>query len=69
METKSKKLYRSTNNRMLAGICGGLAEYFSIDPTIVRLVAVLGFMASFSALFLAYLVLWVVIPENPTTIL
>lgn len=33
-----KKLYRSTNNKMLAGVCGGIAEYFNIDPTIVRLV-------------------------------
>ncbi len=36
-----KKLYRSTKNSMIAGVCGGLGEYFNIDPTIVRLLAVL----------------------------
>ena len=37
----AKKLYRSTENRMIAGVCGGIAEYFDIDATLVRLVAVL----------------------------
>ena len=32
-----KKLYRSTSNRMIAGVCGGIAEYFNVDPTIIRL--------------------------------
>uniref|UniRef100_UPI0039789049 PspC domain-containing protein n=1 Tax=Salmonella sp. SAL4431 TaxID=3159886 RepID=UPI0039789049 len=37
----TKRLYRSRKNRMIAGICGGLAEYFNIDPVIVRVIAVL----------------------------
>jgi phage shock protein PspC (stress-responsive transcriptional regulator) len=37
----AKKLYRSRNNRMIAGICGGLAEYFDIDPIIVRLITLI----------------------------
>lgn len=38
---ENKKLLRSKNNRMLAGICGGVAEYFNIDPTIVRIIYVI----------------------------
>ena len=43
MDNQPKRLYRSNKNRMLAGICGGIAEYFNTDPTIVRLIAVVGF--------------------------
>jgi phage shock protein C len=69
MDNQTKRLYRSNKNRVLAGICGGLAEYFAIDPSIVRLIAVVGFFATASVFFWAYLLLWIVIPENPTTIL
>ena len=69
MENEPKRLYRSTKNRMLAGVCGGIAEYANIDPTIVRLIAVVGFFATASVFFWAYLILWIVIPENPTTII
>lgn len=61
-----KRLYRSRNDRMLNGVCGGLGEYFNIDPTIVRLVFVA--IALFSAgvgMAVAYLILAVVIPEAP----
>ena len=58
-----KKLYRSKKDRKLVGVCGGLAEYFDIDPTIVRLVVVL--VALFSIGVLAYLVAALVIPEAP----
>ena len=68
MDNQPKRLYRSNKNRMLAGICGGIAEYFNTDPTIVRLIAVVGFFATASVLFWAYLILWIVIPEQPTTL-
>ena len=56
-----KKLYRSRNNKMIAGVCGGLAVYLNIDPTIVRLAFVL--LALFQGFgVLAYLVLWVIVP-------
>ena len=58
-----KKLYRSKTERKLAGVCGGLAAYFGIDVTIMRLVAVL--VALFSIGVLAYLIAALVIPENP----
>ncbi|NMC84431.1 MAG: PspC domain-containing protein [Anaerolineaceae bacterium] len=66
MENQPKRLYRSNKDRMLAGICGGLGEYLNVDPTIVRLVAVLGFFVTASAVFWAYLIMWIVIPEQPT---
>lgn len=59
-----KRLYRSRDNRMIAGVCAGLAEYVEIDPTIVRLLFVLGLFAG-GATFWAYLVMMLVIPEEP----
>ncbi len=66
MDNQPKRLYRSTKDRMLAGICGGLAEYFNIDPTVVRLLAVLGFFVTASGVFWAYIIMWAVVPEQPT---
>ncbi len=60
-----KKLYRSRTERMIAGVCGGLANYFSIDPTIVRLIFVL-LLITGSAGFWIYIVLMLVVPEEPT---
>lgn len=59
-----KKLYRSRKNRMIAGVCGGLAEYFNVDPTIIRLLWVLFVLGGGSG-GLAYLVAWIIIPEEP----
>jgi phage shock protein C len=62
--TSSKKLYRSRINRKIAGVCGGLGEYFGIDPTLVRVLFVLGSIFVGGAL-LVYLILAIVIPEEP----
>jgi phage shock protein PspC (stress-responsive transcriptional regulator) len=59
----TKKLYRSRDDRMISGVCAGLAEYIDIDPTIVRLLFVLGTVAG-GATFWAYLVMMLVIPEE-----
>jgi phage shock protein C len=59
-----KKLYRSRQNRMIGGVCGGIAEYFNIDPVIVRVAAVAFFFMGGSAL-LAYVIGLVVIPNEP----
>jgi len=56
-----KRLYRSRSDRMLGGVCGGLAEYFDIDPTIVRLVAVLTVFLNGLGL-VAYVVMAIVVP-------
>jgi phage shock protein C len=66
METK--RLYRSNRDVMLGGVAGGLAEYFNIDPTIVRLLFVLlAFVTAGMPALLVYAVLWVIIPRNPST--
>ena len=56
-----KRLYRSRSDRMIWGVCGGLAEYFDIDPVIVRVIAVLLAFAS-GAGILAYIILAIVVP-------
>jgi phage shock protein C len=58
-----KRLTRSTSERMIAGVSGGLAEYFNIDPTIVRLIFVITALAGGPGL-LVYLILWFVMPEE-----
>lgn len=60
----SKQLYRSRENRVISGVCGGLAEYFDIDPVIVRLICVLLFFTKAIG-FIAYIVCMIIIPEAP----
>ena len=64
MEEQTKKLYRSRSERRIAGVCGGLAAYLKIDPTLVRLLFVLGLIFVGGTL-LAYIILMIVIPEEP----
>jgi len=59
-----KKLYRSVTDKMVGGVCGGLAEYFAIDPVIVRLIFVLAVIFGGSGI-LAYIILWIIIPQKP----
>jgi phage shock protein C len=59
-----KRLYRSTQDRMFAGVCGGIAEYLDVDPTLVRLVfAALTLMGGPGIII--YIVLMLVVPEEP----
>jgi phage shock protein C len=60
----NKKLTRSRTDRMIAGVCGGLAEYFDLDPVIVRLVFALFTLAG-GAGPLIYLILWIIMPLEP----
>ena len=60
----SKRLYKSRDNRMLSGVCGGIAEYFDIDPTLVRLGWVL-FCALGGSGILVYIIAAVIMPEQP----
>jgi phage shock protein C len=57
----AKRLQRSRTEKMIAGVCGGLAEYFDIDPTIIRVLWVVITLMG-GAGILAYLILWVVVP-------
>lgn len=62
-----KKLYRNTNEKMIAGVCSGLAEYLNIDATIVRLIwALIGLSG---AGIVAYLIAALIIPEKPSNII
>jgi phage shock protein PspC (stress-responsive transcriptional regulator) len=65
MPDVSRPLRRSRTNRMIAGVVGGLAEYFEVDPTLLRVVYVAGSIvsAAFPGL-LVYLLLWVLMPER-----
>jgi phage shock protein C len=64
MSEVSKKLYRSRTERWFAGVCGGLGQYFGLDPTLMRVLFVL-FGLTFGSGFLVYLVLWIIIPLEP----
>lgn len=64
MTDKVKRLYRSRKDRMIAGVCGGIAEYFNIDPVVVRLIAVLLLIPGGFPGIIPYIVLWVVVPEK-----
>lgn len=59
------KLYRSKSNRIIAGVCGGIGEYLGIDPTLIRLLWIL-FSLSIGAGLLAYIIAWIIIPEEPS---
>jgi phage shock protein C len=65
MSTQNKTLYRSQTNRQLAGVCAGLGDFFGIDPTIVRLLFVFGVIFGYGALLFVYLVMFLVVPEEP----
>ena len=60
----SKTLYKSDQNKMVDGVCGGMGEYFGIDPTIIRLGWVL-FCAMGGSGFIAYIIAAIVIPKRP----
>ena len=59
-----KKLYRSLKNRMLAGVCAGVADYFGLDPTVIRLAWVV-FSCLGGSGILAYIICAIVIPNAP----
>lgn len=64
LERREKRLYRSRTDKMLGGVCGGIADYFGIDPTGVRIITLVLVLIWGSGL-LAYLVLWIVVPMAP----
>lgn len=64
MSDENRRLWRSRDNRVIAGVCGGLGEYFNIDPVILRIVWVLLIFGAGTGL-LAYLIAWLVIPPEP----
>jgi phage shock protein C len=61
----NKRLYRSTEDRMFAGVCGGIAEYLDVDPTLVRLVFVALTLLSSGSGLIIYIILMLIVPEQP----
>lgn len=59
-----KRLYKSTTNRVLCGVCGGIGEYLNVDPTIIRLLCLL-LICGWGSGLLVYLIAAVIIPEEP----
>jgi len=64
MSAEPTRLYRSRTDRMLAGVAGGIAKYFNVDPTLVRLLFVLFALAGGPGL-LVYIILWIIMPVEP----
>lgn len=62
---ETHKFYRSRDDQMIAGVCGGIAEYFDIDPVFVRLIALVLLFVGNGATFIAYIVMAIVVPEAP----
>lgn len=60
-----KRLYRSRKQRMIAGVCGGLGEYFGVDPTVMRVLFVVATVLGFGSAILVYIILLIVVPEEP----
>jgi phage shock protein C len=63
-----KRFVRSTNDRKIAGVCAGVADYFDLDPTIVRVVWLLATLIP-GPNIIAYVVLWIAVPEGPTGVI
>lgn len=59
-----RKLYLSDKDRKIAGVCGGLADYFGIDSTIVRILWALAVVVSYGTGFILYLVFWLIVPRE-----
>ena len=59
-----KRLYRSEKEKMIGGVCGGIAEYFTLDPTLVRLAYILLSIFTIFSGVIAYFILWIVIPKR-----
>lgn len=59
-----KQLRRSRNNRMIAGVCGGLGEYLDVDPVLIRLLLAAATIMGFGSGLVVYLLAWIIIPEE-----
>jgi len=61
-----KRLYRSKDDRIISGVCGGIAKYMRVDPVVVRLIWAVAALVSMGMGVLAYLIAWILIPEEPS---
>ena len=60
----TQRLYRSSRNKVIGGVCGGMGDYFDIDATLIRLIAVVGALASFGGAVFAYILIWIIVPQD-----
>jgi phage shock protein C len=65
MEPVMKKLYLSTTDRKIGGVCGGIGEYFEKDSTLIRILFILVILFSFGFGVIAYLAMWLIMPKKP----
>ncbi len=63
----AQRLYRSRRNKVIAGVCGGLADYFNLDPVIVRVIFALLLVPGGLPGFIPYVIMWAVVPQEPAT--
>ncbi len=64
---QTKKLYRSQTDKMIAGVCGGLADYLGLDPTVVRLIFVLLALLGGPGIII-YIIMWILVPPAPLSV-
>lgn len=65
MTEEYRRLYRARDERMIGGVCGGLAKYFTIDPTIIRLLFVAAALLGVGGGAILYLLMWIIVPDEP----
>jgi phage shock protein C len=59
-----RRLVRRTDDKLLGGVCAGLADHLGLDPTLVRVLAVLATVLGFGSVIIAYLIAWVIVPKD-----
>jgi len=64
IQEQPKRLVRPQNDRVLAGVCSGVARYLGVDPNIVRVAVVVGTILGFGSLILAYIAAWILMPQE-----
>ncbi|MFD1825663.1 MULTISPECIES: PspC domain-containing protein [Mumia] len=62
--TRSKKLVRTSSDQWIAGVCGGIARYLGVDPTVVRLAFVVLTVLGLGSMIIVYLVAWLLMPKD-----
>lgn len=67
ISSSPRRLYRSRNQRVIAGVCGGLAEYFNLDPTWIRLGFILLSLLGVGLFVIVYIIFWIIVPLAPTS--
>ncbi len=66
MDNSPKRLYRSRTQRVIAGVCGGLGDYFNLDPTWIRLTFILLALLGLGTFVIVYIIFWLIVPLAPS---